>query len=131
MLEQFPLAGVTSFVVVVLVALFFVSGADAASVVMGMLSTGGNLNPARWVVVTWGVFTGAAAAVLLLAGGLDALQQAAIIAAAPFTLVMIGLCFSLFKALSEDFGPAVAERLGSRERRSPPEPSPTTTVGGR
>ena len=131
MLEQFPLSGVTSFVVVVLVALFFVSGADAASVVMGMLSTGGNLNPARWVVVTWGVFTGAASAVLLLAGGLDALQQAAIIAAAPFTLVMIGLCFSLFKALSEDFGPAVAERLGQRERPSPARPSPTTTVGGR
>jgi glycine betaine transporter len=104
MLEQYPLAGLTSFVVIVLVALFFVSGADAASVVMGMLSSRGSLTPARPVIILWGVFTGAAAAVLLLAGGLQALQQAAIIAAAPFTLVMIGLCVSLFEALSVDFG---------------------------
>ena len=120
MLEQYPLSGLTSFVVIVLVALFFVSGADAASVVMGMLSSRGSLTPARPVIILWGVFTGAAAAILLVAGGLQALQQAAIIAAAPFTLVMIGLCVSLFKALSMDFGrsrqevihvepPAVAE----------------------
>jgi glycine betaine transporter len=81
-LEQFPLSGITSFVVIVLVALFFVSGADAASVVMGMLSSRGSLSPARPVVVLWGVFTGAAAAILLLAEGLSALQQAAIIAQA-------------------------------------------------
>ena len=68
---------------IVLVALFFVSGADAASLVMGMLSCrAGWTRRARRIM--WGVLTGAAAAVLLLAGGLDALQQAAIIAAAPF-----------------------------------------------
>jgi glycine betaine transporter len=132
MLEQYPLSGVTSFVVILLVALFFVSGADAASVVMGMLSSRGNLSPARPVVVIWGVFTGAAAAVLLIAGGLQALQQAAIIAAAPFTLVMIGLCISLFKALSTDFG---TERLpapgrAAAARAAPPSGTPTTVGGG-
>src|SRR3712207_4423442 len=89
MLEQFPGSAITSFVVIVLVALFFVSGADAASVVMGMLSSRGNLSPTRPIVVLWGVFTGAAAAILLVAGGLEALQQAAIIAAAPFMIVMV------------------------------------------
>jgi glycine betaine transporter len=106
-LEQFPLSGIASFVVVVLVALFFISGADAASLVMGMLSTRGSLAPPRAVTVMWGVSTGAAAAILLLANGLSALQQAAIIAAAPFTLVMIGLCVSLFKGMVSEAAPLV------------------------
>ena len=106
-LEEFPISGVTSFVVIVLVALFFVSGADAASLVMGMLSSRGSLSPARPVTILWGVSTGAAAAILLLAGGLNALQQAAIIAAAPFTVVMIGLCVSLFKGLAHEAAPLI------------------------
>jgi glycine betaine transporter len=101
-LDQFPLSSLTSFVVIVLVALFFVSGADAASLVMGMLSARGNLEPPRAVTVLWGVATGAAAAILLLANGLTALQQAAIIAAAPFTVVMIGLCVSVVKGLTQE-----------------------------
>jgi glycine betaine transporter len=106
-LEEFPLSGITSFVVIVLVALFFISGADAASLVMGMLSSYGSLTPRRAVTVVWGVSTGAAAAILLLADGLAALQQAAIIAAAPFTVVMIGLCVSLFKGLAADIAPVL------------------------
>ena len=60
---------------IILVALFFVSGADAASLVMGMLSSRGSLSPARVVTVIWGVSTGAAAAILLLANGLAALHR--------------------------------------------------------
>lgn len=114
-LEAFPLATLTSLMVIVLVALFFVSGADAASLVMGMLSSRGTKNPARPVVILWGTLTGAAAAVLLLAGGLEALQQAAIIAAAPFVVVMIGLCVSLFKALNADRPEAPARAPGAVE----------------
>jgi glycine betaine transporter len=134
MLEQFPLSGATSFIVIVLVALFFVSGADAASVVMGMLSSRGELSPTRPVVILWGTCTGAAAAILLLAGGLDALQQAAIIAAAPFTLVMLGLAVGLFKALSHEVGP-VTVPAGPPPGRAQPEPtgaqSPGPVVGTR
>ncbi len=101
-LEQFPLADLTTLVVIVLVALFFISGADAASLVMGMLSSHGAMNPPRSITIFWGVSMGAAASILLLAGGLEALQQASIIAAAPFLLVMIGLCVALYKALSSD-----------------------------
>jgi glycine betaine transporter len=115
-LEEFPISGITSFVVILLVALFFVSGADAASLVMGMLSARGSLSPPRTVTVLWGVSTGAAAAILLLANGLSALQQAAIIAAAPFTLVMIGLCISLFKGISQEAAPLMQ-----------PEPAPGET----
>ena len=54
-----------------LVAIFFVSGADAASIVMGTLSANGALEPGRRLVIFWGVATGAVAAVMLLAGGSD------------------------------------------------------------
>jgi glycine betaine transporter len=98
-LEQFPLAGVTSFIAILLVGIFFISGADAASVVMGMLSSRGTLHPEAWNVAMWGALTGAAAAVALLFGGLQGLQTVAILAGAPFALVMIGMVYSLFKAL--------------------------------
>src|SRR3546814_16292125 len=80
-----------------LVAVFFVSGADAASMVMGTLSQRGTLEPSRWVVVFWGMLTGGVAALLLWTGGSEApdgLQTMTIIAAAPVVLVLIGLCFS-------------------------------------
>jgi len=110
LLQQFPLFSLMSLVVIILVALFFVSGADAAAMVMGMLSSRGNLHPRRWTLVVWGTFTGAAAAICLLAGAiqgsvdtaLSALQAVAIASAAPFVLILIGLCFSILKALREE-----------------------------
>jgi glycine betaine transporter len=107
-LDQFPLAAVMSLLAVILVALFFISGADAASVVMGMLSSRGTLNPRGLLVVIWGVLTGAAAAICLLARGLEGLQTAAIVSAAPFVLVMIGLCWSTLKELRSETLPGVA-----------------------
>jgi glycine betaine transporter len=109
-LEQFPLFWLTAGITIVLVALFFVSGADAASMVMGMLSSRGNLHPKRWTLIVWGTFTGAAAAICLLAGkiqgsvdaALSALQAVAIASAAPFVLILIGLCFSILKSLREE-----------------------------
>ncbi|WP_374710851.1 MULTISPECIES: BCCT family transporter [Rhodococcus] len=105
MLNHLPLTGITTVLVMVLVGIFFVSGADAASMVMGTLSQRGSLEPQRWVVVFWGVLTGGVAALILWTGGdtaLDGLQTMTIIAAAPFVIVMIGLCFSLYKDLSRD-----------------------------
>ncbi|WP_191248125.1 BCCT family transporter [Amycolatopsis deserti] len=106
-LDQFPLAAVASVVVMVLVAIFFVSGADAASLVMGSMSQRGAIEPKRWLVVFWGVATGGVAAVMLLVGGggdeaLTGLQNLTIIAAAPFALVMVVLCVALAKDLRSD-----------------------------
>ncbi|HET7272632.1 MAG TPA: BCCT family transporter [Rubrobacter sp.] len=117
-LNEFPLAVVMSVLAMVLVALFFISGADAGAVVMGMLSSRGVLEPNRMVVVIWGVLAGSAAAICLLANGLEGLQTAAIISAAPFVLVMIGLCYSLFKELRTELLP---------ERRRAPEPERAAT----
>ena len=105
LLDGFPLAAVAGVVVMLLVAIFFVSGADAASIVMGTLSQRGSIAPSKRVVVFWGVLTGAVAAVMLLVGGSNALtglQNLTIIAALPFLVIMIGLCASLAKDLRGD-----------------------------
>jgi choline/carnitine/betaine transport len=101
-LNAFPLGALTSLLAVLLITLFFVSGADAGSVVLGMLSTHGTLKPSTPVVVTWGTLTGLCAAVLLLAGGLNSLQQAAILVAVPFGVVMISLCYALMLDLRRE-----------------------------
>ncbi len=102
LLAQYPAAVLSSTVAMFLVAVFFISGADAGSVVMGMLSSRGTLTPAKSVVVLWGVLAGASAAILLAMGGLSALQTAAIIVAAPFLVIMAGLCVSFYRALLDE-----------------------------
>jgi glycine betaine transporter len=87
---------------VFLIAIFFVTGADAASIVMGMLSQNGDEEPRRGLTLFWGVATGAVAAVLLWAGGLEALQTLVILVAGPFMLVLIAMCVSTLKALREE-----------------------------
>ncbi|KGN39055.1 BCCT family transporter [Knoellia subterranea] len=111
MLETMPMSTITSIVVMLLVAIFFVSGADAASIVMGTLSERGTLAPSRPTVIFWGAATGAVAAVMLVVGGSDALsglQNITIVAALPFLLVMVGLAVALVKDLSQD--PLVVRR---------------------
>jgi glycine betaine transporter len=119
-LEQYPLAIVTSIIAMLLVSVFFITSADSASFVLGSMSTGGALNPSMVVKFVWGIIIAAFAAVVLLAGGLEALQKVAIIAAVPFALIMIAMCFSLYRALSRE---KILEGVSSevddlRERRT-------------
>lgn len=110
LLNHYPLAGITTVLVMVLVAIFFVSGADAASIVMGTLSEHGTIEPSRKTVIFWGAATGAVAAVMLLAGSLNGdmkealsgLQSLVIVSALPFGIVMGGLCVALVKDLQSD-----------------------------
>ncbi|MEU4114343.1 BCCT family transporter [Kitasatospora sp. NPDC028055] len=134
MLRSLPLGSVTSVVAVLLVMTFFITSADSASLVLGSLSSRGSLHPRTPLVVVWGVLMGGVAAALLLAGGLTALQNATILVALPFVVVMLLLCLSLVKELREDpaagpsrFHPAhglrdavrvaVGEALAERGRR--------------
>ena len=93
---------------VVLVAIFFVTGADSASIVMGGLSENGATEPSRFTVVFWGVATGGVASAMLLAGGddpaevLTGLRDITIVSALPFVIVMLLLCVSLYKDLNND-----------------------------
>nr|WP_309237987.1 BCCT family transporter [Streptomyces albidus (ex Kaewkla and Franco 2022)] len=114
-LREYPIASVTSLIVMILVGIFFVSGADAASIVMGTLSQKGTLEPSRNVVIVWGVLTGAVAAIMLLIGGggataLNGLKNLTILVAVPFTVVMVGMCIALTQDLRRDRLIIVGER---------------------
>ncbi|MET1043938.1 MAG: BCCT family transporter [Microbacteriaceae bacterium] len=109
-LQQYPFFIGTSVIVMVLTAVFFVSGADAGSLVLGTLSTRGSNHPWKPLVILWAVLTGAVAAVLLFVGGLAALQTFTILAASPFVIIMIGLCVALYVDLRRD--PLRRRRLG-------------------
>jgi len=107
LLNSMPLGAVLSIIAMILVAIFFVSGADAASIVMGTLSQKGTIEPQRWIVVFWGVVMGAIAAIMLIIGAgkgdaLTGIQNITIIMAAPFALVMVALCVALAKDLHDD-----------------------------
>ncbi|WP_026212651.1 BCCT family transporter [Longispora albida] len=102
LLGALPLGTITSVIAMVLVALYFITGADSASLVLGSLSSRGSLRPPSALVVAWGILIGSVAAVLLLAGGLEALKQATILVALPFVLVMLALCVALLRELRED-----------------------------
>ena len=114
-LREYPLASITVVLAVFLVAIFFITGADSASIVMGMLSQHGKEEPMRWLVIFWGVAQGAVAAVLLFSGGLQALQTLVIIVAGPFMLVICAMCVSLMKSLREE---PYESTLPSRVRRA-------------
>lgn len=102
LLDQLPLTTVTSVVAIVLVVLYFVSGADANTFVLSMLSSRGTFDPTKPVLTVWGVLTGVSAIALLIVGGLSALQQAAMLSALPFTVIVALLGISLVKELQHD-----------------------------
>ncbi len=107
LLNHYPLASISTVLVMLLVAIFFVSGADSASIVMGTLSQRGALHPSRKVVVFWGVVMGAVAAIMLAIGGggteaLTGLQNLTVVASLPFVIVMLVACYALWKELRTD-----------------------------
>lgn len=107
MLEHLPLSAVASGLATLLVITFFVTSADSGALVIDTITSGDAPNSPAWQRVFWAVSAGIVAAVLLVAGGLQALQTAAIASALPFTLVMIFICYGLLRALqleSKDAG---------------------------
>jgi choline/glycine/proline betaine transport protein len=98
-LEQFPLATISASLATLLVVTFFVTSADSAALVIDTITSGGMAEPPVWRRVFWAVLSGAVAAVLLFAGGLQSLQTATIASALPFTVIMLLMCYGLLKAL--------------------------------
>jgi choline/glycine/proline betaine transport protein len=102
LLEQFPLSAVTSVVGVVLVTSFFVTSSDSGSLVVDSLTAGGKLDAPVPQRIFWALTEGAVAAVLLIGGGLGALQTAAISTGLPFAVLLIVLMWSLLKGLRKE-----------------------------
>jgi len=103
MLQQLPLTGITSFVGIILVVVFFVTSSDSGSLVVDSLTSGGKLDSPIPQRVFWAVMEGVVAAVLLLGGGLTALQTAAITTGLPFAIVLLIMCYSLYRGLGEEY----------------------------
>jgi len=102
LLDQFPLSSVTSIIGVVLVTSFFVTSSDSGSLVIDSLTAGGKLDAPVAQRVFWAVTEGAVAAVLLIGGGLGALQTAAIATGLPFAVVLMVMAYSLLRGLQDE-----------------------------
>ncbi|MCK9444669.1 MAG: BCCT family transporter [Tissierellaceae bacterium] len=100
--NYYPLSTVLSLITVVLLCTFFVTSANSATFVLGMLTSHGDLNPSNKKQFIWGIVQALLATSLLLAGGLEALQTASVAAAFPFIFVMLVSIVSLGKALKEE-----------------------------
>lgn len=110
---------ITSSLTILLIVVFFVTSADSGSLVIDTLASGGADETPRWQRIYWCILLGATAMLLLLAGGLGALQAATLVAALPFCFIMIFLAFALARQASADLGgttihtdgPPIRERL--------------------
>ncbi|MGB0969572.1 MAG: BCCT family transporter [Mycobacterium sp.] len=105
LLDGLPIATFTTVLAIAVIGFFFVTSSDSGSLVIDILSSGGELDPPKLTRVYWAVMEGAAAAVLLLVGGsgsLTALRTASIATAVPFSLVMVAACVSMFRAFRYD-----------------------------
>ncbi len=102
MFEAFPMTGLLSFVGIILVVVFFVTSSDSGSLVIDTITAGGKTNAPTPQRVFWCVLEGAIAIVLLLGGGLGALQAAAIATGFPFAIVLMLMCVSIFIGLTRE-----------------------------
>ncbi len=98
-LENFPLSTVLSFFSVLMIVIFFVTSCDSGAMVVDMLCSHGQNNTPLWQRIYWAVGIGVVAAILLLAGGLSALQTMTIASALPFAIVLLLAIIGLIKAL--------------------------------
>lgn len=101
-LQYYPLGTLLSIITLFVIAIFFITSADSATFVLGMQTTGGMLNPPNLVKITWGLIQSAVAAIVIYTGGTQGLQNSLIIAALPFSLVIILMGVSFLKAASLD-----------------------------
>lgn len=99
-LEHFPLGFLLSIITLIVIMIFFVTSADSATYVLGMLSSKGSINPSGVVKVSWGVILALFAMIMIYTGGTQSIQNLLIIAALPFSIVIIFMIWSLFKSLS-------------------------------
>lgn len=100
--EHLPMTNVLSILSIFLILIFLVTSADSATYILASMTTKGSLFPPLFAKIIWGGLVSAIAAVLLYAGGLEALQTASLISALPFTLVLLFLMAAIFKLLRRE-----------------------------
>ncbi len=116
-LDYFPLSAITSLVALILIAVFFITSADSGSLVLDTLASGGEEETPAYQRMAWCFLLAAIAAVLLVAGGLTALQTAMTASALPFVIIMLALSWGLARGFSAD----QAGRMLLRQQRAAPQ----------
>jgi len=102
MLDALPLASITSFIGIVLVVVFFVTSSDSGSLVIDTITAGGKVDAPVPQRVFWCIFEGAVAIALLIGGGLAALQSMVISTGLLFTLLLLFMCYCIFRGLQDE-----------------------------
>ncbi len=120
-LENLPMTQVISFIGLIMVIIFFVTSCDSGAMVVDMLSSYGENNTPLWQRFYWTLGIGVVATILLLNGGLSALQTMSIVSALPFTVVLIVAIYGMFTALRIESTKQQSMSIGMQ--------SPTTTSG--
>lgn len=100
--DYMPWSTLLAWITGILVAVYFVTASDAGALVVSMITSNGDEEPPLWLRVFWALACGGVAAGLLLAGGLEAVQSAAIIAAFPLCIVMLIMCYGIWKGLRDE-----------------------------
>lgn len=100
LLAHYPFSQLSGFLAITVIAIFFITSSDSGSLVIDMLASGGKPSPPLWQKIYWVSAEGIVASILLLVGGLGALQAGAIAMGLPFCIVLIAVCFALHKNLN-------------------------------
>ncbi|CAG9620043.1 Ectoine/hydroxyectoine transporter [Sutcliffiella rhizosphaerae] len=103
-LAELPFSLLLSGLSILLIITFLITSADSATYILGTMTSGGSLNPPLLLRVIWGTLMAAIAAVLLMASGLEGLQTASLVSALPFTVILIAICYSLFRSVKSEPG---------------------------
>lgn len=101
-LEHYPMGFILSILTIIVVAIFFITSADSATYVLGMLTSKGSITPSGIVKVSWGIILALFAIIMFYTGGLQSIQNLMIITALPFSVIIILMIFSFFKVLRND-----------------------------
>ncbi|MGO1395696.1 MAG: BCCT family transporter [Halomonas sp.] len=100
MLNELPLTGLMSTLGIILALIFFVTSSDSGSLVIDTITAGGKIDAPRPQRMFWAIVEGLIAIVLLIGGGLTALQAGVTATAIPFSIVLLVMCYSIIKALN-------------------------------
>ncbi len=114
--DTLPMSFLMSVLSILLIFIFLVTSADSATYILGSMTTGGSMNPPVFQKIVWGVLISAIAGVLLLAGGLNALQTASLVAALPFAVILLIMLAAIYRMLKKEPIP-ISKRDIRRYRR--------------
>lgn len=122
--DFFPGSTALSWLAIVLIAVFFITSADSGAFVIDTIASRGAAHSPVWQRLFWAAVLGATAAILMLAGGLKALQAMTLVAALPVAIIMVLLCYGLWRGMladrahySRELGPATSFWSGQHWRR--------------